>query len=221
MRPGRMVALVIALCAIALTAAACGGSGPVVESITPSSGEPGTKVTIAGEGFGAQQGDGTVGFGTVTADVAYWSDASIDCTVPKGLDDGDYKVSVAASGGTSDGIDFTVGSASQPSPSPTASPSPTETPSPSPTPTVSPTSAQTQQEAIAAYCTAHGIPNADYGMVAASQDDPGWELYAAEKDDENQILLHNVDGSWTVVAQSNDRLDAQKSGAPADLTFMP
>jgi|GEM_PF-4669416 len=56
--------------------------------------------------------------------------------------------------------------------------------------------------------------------AAASQEDPGWELYVSSQDDDVQILLHKVDGSWTVVAQSNDKLDPQKYGAPADLTFM-
>jgi len=68
---------------------------PSITSMTPTSGSAGTgtHVTIAGTGFGATQGTGSVEFyyngsKTITAPITSWSNTSIDCTIPTGLVDG-------------------------------------------------------------------------------------------------------------------------------------
>ena len=140
----RMIAIASALCVLAVTvglATGCSGdSTPKIDSVTPDSGEPGSKVTIAGEMFGETQGESTVGFGTVTATVEEWSDASITIIVPDGQEPGDYKISVTTEEGTSEGVDFTVTEPLAPSPSSThtSTPTPTATPTPTPTGTSSP-----------------------------------------------------------------------------------
>ncbi len=66
---------------------------PVIESLNPSSGNPGTVVTISGSGFGASQVSGAyVTFYDLAQPTNYsiaaasnWSDSSITCTVPTNL----------------------------------------------------------------------------------------------------------------------------------------
>jgi RHS repeat-associated protein len=50
--------------------------------VSPSSGAPGTQVTITGSGFGATQGTSTFSFNGTTASVVSWSDTSLTVTVP-------------------------------------------------------------------------------------------------------------------------------------------
>jgi len=68
-------------------------AGPVITSIRPNKASAGTEtpVTIAGFGFGATQGTGTVEFfydrneAKLPATVILWSDTKIVCTVPSGM----------------------------------------------------------------------------------------------------------------------------------------
>jgi hypothetical protein len=78
--------------------------GPVISSLTPSSGAPGSSVTIAGTNFGANAG--TVTFNGQTASVGTWSDTSIVVTVPNGATTG--SVVVSNGGLLSGGAVFTV-----------------------------------------------------------------------------------------------------------------
>jgi hypothetical protein len=71
-----------------------GAAPPVVTSIYPASGAPGTPVTITGTGFGTTQG--TVAFDGVPAAVVSWSATSIVAEVPVGATAG--FVTVDASG---------------------------------------------------------------------------------------------------------------------------
>jgi hypothetical protein len=61
-------------------------------SLSPSSGLPGTQVTIGGSGFGASQGGGTVWVGRSNATLSSWSDTKIVATVVAGLRTGDAYV---------------------------------------------------------------------------------------------------------------------------------
>jgi YD repeat-containing protein len=67
-----------------------GGSlaNPVVTSLSPSTGAPGTPVTVSGSGFGATQGSSSVTFNGATAAVTSWSDTQIAVVVPDGATSG-------------------------------------------------------------------------------------------------------------------------------------
>lgn len=65
------------------------GTPPVVTSVTPNNGIPGTtQVTITGSGFGATQGNGLVLLGTRNAIVNSWSDTQIVAIIAPGSENG-------------------------------------------------------------------------------------------------------------------------------------
>jgi hypothetical protein len=63
-----------------------------ISGVTPVSGLPGTQVTIAGSGFGANQGNGQVWLGTTNGVVQSWSDTQIVATVSTGSATGKAQV---------------------------------------------------------------------------------------------------------------------------------
>ena len=79
---------------------------PSITSLNPTSGLPGTSVTIAGANFGATQGTSTVKFNGITATPTSWGAASITATVPAGATTGNVVVTVG--GAASNGVSFTV-----------------------------------------------------------------------------------------------------------------
>ena len=79
---------------------------PTLSSLSPSSGFPGTAVTITGTNFGSSQENSTVNFGSVTAVPASWSTNAISVPVPNGATSGSVVVTV--NGMPSNGINFTV-----------------------------------------------------------------------------------------------------------------
>jgi glycosidase len=76
-------------------------------NVTPTAAQPGVKVVISGQGFGASTG--TVKFGTTTAAITSWSDQQIVATVPT-VGHGVHAVTVTRSGsGTlSNAFNFTA-----------------------------------------------------------------------------------------------------------------
>jgi RHS repeat-associated protein len=76
-----------------------------IASLSPTSGKPGTPVTITGVGFGATQGSGTVTFNGAQATPTSWSDTSIVVPVPSGAMTGNVVATVA--GIASNGLLFT------------------------------------------------------------------------------------------------------------------
>lgn len=86
-RKGKLFVLTAVVCAIALMLVlptGCGGTstrGPVVSSVSPSEGTPGTELTVTGEAFGETGDNSTIQFrttqATVTATVEDWSDTGI------------------------------------------------------------------------------------------------------------------------------------------------
>jgi subtilase family serine protease len=80
--------------------------GPLVTSMTPASGQPGTIVTIGGAQFGSDQGLSSVTFNGVPAIISSWSDTSISTSVPSGATTGPLVVSV--NGRQSNGPTFSV-----------------------------------------------------------------------------------------------------------------
>jgi YD repeat-containing protein len=78
--------------------------GPLISSLAPASGVPGTSVTITGTNFGSSSG--SVTFAGTTASITSWSSTSIVVTVPSNAATGN--VVVTASGVASNGFNFSV-----------------------------------------------------------------------------------------------------------------
>lgn len=57
-------------------------SNPIISSISPSSGGPGTQVTILGQFFGSSQGTSTVAFNGQRAQVLSWTNSQVVCLAP-------------------------------------------------------------------------------------------------------------------------------------------
>ena len=77
-------------------------SPPMITSISPREGAPGTTVTLKGRSFGAKQADGWVTFAGSTAQVVSWSNTSIRVVVPRDATSG--YAGVVAHGMTSNGV---------------------------------------------------------------------------------------------------------------------
>ncbi|MFY9911509.1 MAG: IPT/TIG domain-containing protein, partial [Candidatus Sulfotelmatobacter sp.] len=85
------------------------GPSPVVTSVSPTSGAPGTtQVTITGTGFGSSEGNGFVQIGTLNGVVSSWTNTQIVATVPSGSQNG--VVEVDQGGLYSNSIPFTISS---------------------------------------------------------------------------------------------------------------
>jgi len=103
-------------------------SPPAIDSVAPSSGAPGTAVTVRGRNF---TGATAVTFGGVSATFAVVSSTELDATVPQDAASGPISISTGA-GTTS--ADFAVTSAPPPPPPPDPPASPAPTPAPAPAP---------------------------------------------------------------------------------------
>jgi Concanavalin A-like lectin/glucanases superfamily/IPT/TIG domain/Putative Ig domain len=79
---------------------------PSITSLSPSSGPPGTSVTITGANFGSTKGSSTVTFNGTAAGVTSWSATTIVVTVPAGATSGNVIVTV--NGVASSPVPFTV-----------------------------------------------------------------------------------------------------------------
>jgi len=114
---------------------------PYISSLSPTSGPPGTLVTLTGENFGATQDSSTVNFqrrppdiieippesvafvaaqSATPAEIVSWSDTQIQARVPS-VTTGKYDVTVTTSAGTSNAVSFEV---TAPPPAPILSVSP-------------------------------------------------------------------------------------------------
>jgi hypothetical protein len=81
-------------------------SSPSLSSVSPSSGAPGTVVTIAGSNLGTAPSGSNVTFNGVAATVTSWSPTSIVAPVPSGATTGSVVATIA--GVPSNGLSFTV-----------------------------------------------------------------------------------------------------------------
>jgi hypothetical protein len=85
------------------------GSGPTISSLSPTSGQVGTPVTITGANLGSTQSTSTVTFNGVAATPTSWSATSIVVPVPSGATTGNVVVSIGGSpSNASNGVNFTV-----------------------------------------------------------------------------------------------------------------
>jgi hypothetical protein len=83
-------------------------STATISKVSPSSGVPGTRVTISGSGFGAAQGSGQVWLGTANAVVQSWSDTQVVAVVANGSTSGNALI--LQNGVFSNPLPFTVNS---------------------------------------------------------------------------------------------------------------
>ncbi len=77
-----------------------------IASVTPTSGAPGTSVTITGTGFGTSQGNGQVWLGSTEGQVTNWSDQQVVATVAANAVSGVAKIQ--QNGVWSNAVTFTV-----------------------------------------------------------------------------------------------------------------
>jgi hypothetical protein len=88
------------------------GTPPIISSLSPQYGPPGTVVTVTGTNFGATMGTSTIKFGTFTATPTTWSATQIVAPVPSGMPNGKVYPDVIVGGlGTISSAPFTVTSA--------------------------------------------------------------------------------------------------------------
>ncbi|MHB1685622.1 MAG: cellulase family glycosylhydrolase, partial [Bacilli bacterium] len=90
-----------------------GTTAPAISSLSPTSGAPGTSVTISGTNFGTTQGSSTVDFGSTAGTATSWSDTSITATVPS-VAAGSTSVTVDVGGQVSSAAAFTVTTSATP-----------------------------------------------------------------------------------------------------------
>lgn len=219
MRKNRCSVVVAVLCALTMTLAlvvigGCGEKAPEISQVNPSSGEPGTEVTITGANFGDSQGNNSkVEFGSVNAPPESWSSSQIKVKVPSGLEAGDYEVSVVTDAGSSGKVSFTIGEKK------TADGEASDRKD-------AQVEHNTPIEAIQAFCKKNNIDTTGwtYSVVKLSSSDPNWKIDAGQKagTDETpmQFLLHNEKDEWTVVANSEVGWTAEALAnykAPEDL----
>jgi RHS repeat-associated protein len=89
-------------------------SGPIISSLSTSTGPIGAQVFIYGSGFGATQGNSVVTLNGTPVTINSWIDTSISVTIPSGATSGLFTVSVAPTMNASNGVPFTL--TSQPLP---------------------------------------------------------------------------------------------------------
>lgn len=93
---------------------ASAGSGPVISTISATTGPAGSQLLINGSGFGNAQGSSQVTLNKVPITINFWSNTFISVTIPADAVSGDLLVSVAPSMNDSNAVWFTV--TSQPLP---------------------------------------------------------------------------------------------------------
>ena len=82
--------------------------GPVITSISATTGSVGSQVVITGTGFGATQNGSLVTLNNSSMTINSWSATSITITIPTGATSGPLLVSVAPSMNDSNPVEFTV-----------------------------------------------------------------------------------------------------------------
>jgi len=81
---------------------------PLLASVNPNTGSPGTPVSIIGAEFDPTAAGNTVNFGGIPATILGGDKNNVLVTVPAGLSQGPVNVTVASAQGTSDSLPFTI-----------------------------------------------------------------------------------------------------------------
>ena len=188
--------VVVVLVALVALVTGCGASKPVLKSVTPKEGFPGTGLKITGTSFGDSQGKSTVKLGSKTLKATSWSPTDVTASVPADMAPGSYSVTVTTGGGTSNKIAFTVSQTFS-----AASPLP----------------------AMQNYLKSKGIDTTGmtFTVVTTSKLDPNWKLdqSVGEGQPTTYFLFHKDAAGWTIVEVATDFTAAQlkTDGAPSDI----
>ena len=193
----QVVAVVLVCVAFLFVAAGCGASPPVVKSVTPKKGFPGTGFKITGTVFGNLQTKGAVHLGSKTAPASLWAETSISANVPNGMAAGDYSLTVVTPAGTSNKVAFKVDSSYAAS---------------SPLP------------AMTNYFKSNNVDTAGmtFAVVSTSKSDPNWKIDKATSPSQgtSYFLFHKDGSGWNIVDYGTTLSTAQlkADGAPSDLS---
>jgi hypothetical protein len=101
----RLLPAMLLVCLLVFAFSSAAAQAPKITSISPTSGVPGTQVTVIGTNFGATQGSGSVVLGTKSGVVVSWSNTQIVATVASGAGAGEVLVTQT---GISNGIWFSM-----------------------------------------------------------------------------------------------------------------
>jgi RHS repeat-associated protein len=103
-----LIAPVISLFILLAASVSAHATAPVISSLSPTSGESGTAVTVTGSNFGSTKGSSTVTFGGIAAQTNSWSSTSIVAVVPSNVANSAANVQVTVGGTGSNSVSFTV-----------------------------------------------------------------------------------------------------------------
>ncbi|MHB8896322.1 MAG: IPT/TIG domain-containing protein [Candidatus Geothermincolia bacterium] len=188
-----VISLVILM--VIVLAAGCGPSKPVVKSVAPKKGFPGTGIEVTGTGFGAKQEKSTLRLGSKTMTATSWSDTSIAARVPQGTNAETFSITVKTAGGVSNKVLFDVESAF---------------------------SASTPLPAMTNYLKSIEVDTAGmtYSVITTSKTDPNWKLdKATGPEGTHYFLFHRDNAGWSIVDYGTKLTAAQlkADGAPDDI----
>jgi IPT/TIG domain len=202
------ISFLFAIVLLSMAVSGCGKKpAPSISSVSPSSGQVGTEVTISGSDFGATQSNSTVNFGSASATAVSWSDSEIEAEVPEELDAGENDVSVTTAGGTSETATFEVTKEKNESQDGDQA------------------AKNTPEEAIVEFLKKQGEnpEGSTFAEYKVSKQDPNWVIYSETSHpgppvDLPMFLLHEVNGEWTVLTWGTD-IFPQEYGGPSDLAL--
>jgi hypothetical protein len=177
-------------------------TGPVIDELKPTSGQPGTEVVISGENFGKTQGSGAVLFGPGKANVKEWSETQVTFMVPGDAANNVYGVKVETDQGKSEQATFKVATAAD---------------------------LAAEKEAIVSYMSSNGMDTQgsdewEVEFLKQSTEDTNWEVLKVVKPDGGffQALLINnhMAGAWECLSTEGppwNGVDFKGAPVPSDL----
>jgi hypothetical protein len=213
MRRGRLAAVLVSLCMVALLLAAlsagCGSGGtttkPDITDIDPPAATTAAQISIIGTGFGDTQGTSVVHIGSKVADIVSWTSVLVTVKVPAGLSATVQGVTVLTSGGQSNQFTFTVIASRQPD---------------RPQGTVE---SNTPIQAMQAFEKKKGVSTTGwtFSVVKQSTQNPNWKIDSGGLPGQapTYFLLKKVNNLWTVVddGKALTQQELSGTGAPSDL----
>jgi hypothetical protein len=210
---GRLTAVLVSLCMVALLLAAlsagCGSSGstakPNITDIDPPAAAAGAQISVIGTDFGSTQGTSVVHIGSKVADVVSWTSVLVTVKVPTGLSATVQGVTVLTSAGQSNEFTFTIIASKQPD---------------RPQGTVE---SNTPIQAMQAFEKKKGVSTTGwtFSVVKQSTQNPNWKIDSGGLPGQppTYFLLKKVNNNWTVIddGKALTQQELKGDGAPADL----